>query len=157
MHAHRTVLTLRAVAVAVALLPLPALACTLTVTSNGALGMAVGNYTQLGSQLGSGSGATLTTLLPLLSGVTIDVGAPTLVQQPAGYSFATSTPEVAYNAAVLGLLTVKNQGYTAGATSFPTGLLGAVTVTIALQNRVTNTAGFPPGHYRTRTVVTCHP
>lgn len=157
MHAHGTVLTLRAATVVAALLPLPALACTLSITGNGALGMAIGNYTQLGSQLGTGSSATLTTLLPLLSGVTIDVGAPTLVQQPAGYSFGTSTPEVAYNASVLGLLTVKNQGYTTGPTSFPTGLLGAVTVTIVLQNRVTNSAGFPPGHYRTRTVVTCHP
>lgn len=157
MHAHGTVLTLRAATVVAALLPLPALACTLSITGNGALGMAIGNYTQLGSQLGTGSSATLTTLLPLLSGVTIDVGAPTLVQQPAGYSFGTSTPEVAYNASVLGLLTVKNQGYTTGSTSFPTGLLGAVTVTIVLQNRVTNSAGFPPGHYRTRTVVTCHP
>lgn len=156
MHANGTILTLLA-SLAAALAPLQASACTLSVTSNGALGMAIGNYTQLGSQLGTGSGATLTTLLPLLSGVTIDVGAPTVVQQPAGYSFGTSTPEVAYNASVLGLLTVKTQAYTTGATSFPTGLLGAVTVTIVLQNRVTNTAGFPPGHYRTRTVVTCHP
>jgi len=156
MHAHGTVLTLLA-SLALALAPLPALACTLSITNNGALGMAVGNNTQLGSQLGTGGAATLTTLLPLLSGVTIDVGAPTLVQQPAGYSFGTSTPEVAYNAAVLGLIQIKNQAYTTGATSFPTGLLGAVTVTIVMHNRVTNTAGFPAGHYRTRTVVTCHP
>lgn len=157
MHAHGAVLKLLAAAVVAAFVPLPALACTLTVTNNGALGMAVGNNTQLGSQLGSGNAATLTTLLPLLSGVTIDVGAPALVQQPAGYSFGTSTPEVAYNASVLGLIQIKNQVYTTGATSFPTGLLGAVTVTIVMQNRVTNTAGFPAGHYRTRTIVTCHP
>ncbi|WP_156384459.1 MULTISPECIES: hypothetical protein [unclassified Devosia] len=156
MHAHGRVLRLLA-SLAAALAPLPALACTLSITNNGALGMAVGNNTQLGSQLGTGSAATLTTILPLLSGVTIDIGAPTLVQQPAGYSFGTSTPEVAYTAGVLNLVPIKTQPYTASASSFPTGLLGIVTVTIVMQNRVTNTAGFPAGHYRTRTVVTCHP
>jgi hypothetical protein len=156
MHVHRTVLTLLA-ALAATLAPLPALACTLTLTGSGDLGMTLGNNTQLGSQLGNGSAATLTTLLPLVGGITIDVGAPTLVQQPAGYSFGTSTVEVAYTAGVLNLVPIKTQSYTTGATSFPTGLLGAVTFSMVLQNRVTNTAGFPAGHYRTRTVVTCHP
>lgn len=90
MHPHRavplTVLGLLALAT-------PAWSCTLNIPGgNGHLGTVQGNATQIGSQLGTGTSATLTTLLPLLSGVTIDVGAPVLVDSPPGYSSAPAPP-----------------------------------------------------------------
>jgi len=154
MHPHRS---LPLIAVALLLGAAPAEACTLNLNDSGELGTLVGNDTQIGSQIGGGTRARLTTLLPLLSGVTIEVGAPVLVDHPANYNAGTSTVEVSYDASILNVLAIRHQDYTAGATSFPTGVLGAVTVTLDLQNRVTNSTGLPAGTYRTRTTITCHP
>lgn len=145
-----------ALALIAVLAPLPALACTISLQSNGALRNSADNLT-LGSQVNGSTPATLTTLLPLLSGVTIDVGAPTLVQAPGGYNASGQNLQVAYTASVIGLIQLADQGYTSSPTSFPTGLLGAVTVTMVLHNRLTNPSGFAPGTYTTRTLVTCHP
>jgi hypothetical protein len=160
MYAYRGILIALGAAVVGILAPAAVRACTLSVADNGGLNMSQANPTQLGSEQTTTDAATMTTILPLVGGgVVIDVGTPTLVQQPAGYGFATSTTEVRYRAtATLGLLLIKDQAYTSATTSFPTGALGALTtVTLVLHNRITNTAGFPAGHYQTRTIVTCHP
>jgi hypothetical protein len=113
--------------------------------------------TVLASNVDISTPATLTTILPLLSGVTVEIGVPTVVNPPAGYNYGTSTTQVAYNASVIGVIQLKDQPFTTSATSFATGVLGALTVTIVMHNRVINTSGFPAGTYGTRTVVTCHP
>ena len=140
----------------VALLAGPTAACSIAVGTSGQLRLS-GDGTTLGSEVSGTTPATVTTVLPLLSGVHVDVSAPTLSQSPGGYNSASQTLQVAYTAAVLGLLTVRTQAYTSGATSFPTGLLGAVTLTITLNNRILNTSGFQTGTYGTQTVVTCRP
>lgn len=134
----------------------PATACTLTLTTAGALDLA-DDKIHLGSAYHDGRAAVLTTILPALSGVTIEVGAPTVFQAPAGYSYGSSAVEVAYTASVIGVIQIRSQGYTSSATSFPTGLLSGLTATLVMDNRITNTAGFPSGPYKTRTIVTCHP
>lgn len=112
--------------------------------------------TTLASDIGVPTPATLTTM-PLLSGVTVNVGVPALVCPPIGYNYGTSTTQVAYDASVLGVVQLEDQPFTSSPTSFSTGVLGALTVTIVMHNRVINTSGFPAGTYGTRTVVTCHP
>ena len=134
----------------------PAVACTLSVGTVGELRVGQDN-TILGSDVGVSTPATLTAILPLLSGVTVDVDTPSLVQQPSGYSFGSSSTQVAYDASVLGVVQVASQPYTSSPTSFSTGVLGAVTLTIVMHNRVINSAGFPSGTYGKRTLVTCHP
>lgn len=134
----------------------PAAACTISVGTSGTLALST-DGSVLGSEVPGGSSATVFTLLPLLSGVTVDVDAPTLAQAPGGYNAGSQTLEVAYTAEVPGLVNVKTQPYTTGATSFPTGLLGAVTLTITLNNRIINPGGFQTGSYGTQTVVTCRP
>jgi len=154
MHADRAILS--ALALASVLAGAPAAACTLTITTGGALDLS-DDHTQLGSQIKTGHAATLTTILPLLSGVTVDVDAPTVYTAPAGYNYSTSTTEAAYTASVIGVVTLKTQPYTTSSSSFQTGVLGAVTVTIVMHNRITNTSGFPSGSYKSRTIITCHP
>lgn len=144
------------IAFAAMLAPLPVLACSINLPVSGALRNSMSN-TVLGSQVNGNTPATVTMVLPLLSGVSVTVDAPTMAQSPAGYSSALETREVAYTAAVIGLIQLANQGYTTTTTNFSTGLLGAVTLTMTVHNRVNNPNGFAPGTYTTRTVVTCHP
>lgn len=144
------------IAVAAMLAPLEGLACSINLPASGTLRNSMSN-TVLGSQVNGNTPATVTMVLPLLSGVSVTVNAPTLVQFPAGYSSALETREVAYTAAVIGLIQLANQGYTTGTTGFSTGLLGSVTLTMTVHNRVNNPNGFAPGTYTTRTIVTCHP
>lgn len=138
------------------LAPLPAFACTLNLTSSGALRNSLDN-TVLGSQVNGNTPATVTILLSLLEGPTITVDPPTVVQSPPGYNAGLETREVAYSAAGLGLFPGVNRPYTTSSTSFSTGVLGLVTLTMTLNNRVNNANGFAPGTYTTRTVVTCRP
>lgn len=145
-----------ALALAALLAPLPALACTLNVSSSGMLRNSLDN-TILGSQVNGNTPATMTILLSLLEGPTITVDPPTVIQSPGGYNAGLETREVSYSAASLGLFPGANQAYTTSSTSFSTGVLGAVTLTMTLHNRVNNANGFAPGTYTTRTVVTCHP
>jgi hypothetical protein len=154
----RAVRALGAVVVTLAamLAPLPALACSINLPASGTLRNSMSN-TVLGSQVNGNTPATVTMVLPLLSGVSVTVNAPTIAQSPSGYNPALETREVAYTAAVIGLIQLANQGYTTTTTNFSTGLLGAVTLTMTMHNRVNNPNGFAPGTYTTRTVVTCHP
>jgi hypothetical protein len=145
-----------AAALAAPLTIVPALGCGIAVGISGQLKLSSDAQT-LGSEVGVATPATVTTLLGLLEGATIDVAAPTVTQSPSGYNAGQQQVQVAYTAAVLGLLTVKNQGYTSSATSFPTGVLGAVTLTITVNNRIINPASFAAGTYQTRTLVTCRP
>ena len=138
------------------LAPAPALACTINLPTSGTLRPSSDN-TVLGSQVNGNTPATVTMLLPLLQGVTIQVGAPSVAQSPGGYNATSETREVAYTAAVIGLIQLANQPYIATTTCFQTGILGTVTVSMTLHNRVTNPNGFAAGTYTTRTVVTCHP
>ncbi len=144
------------VALAAMLAPLPGLACSISLPASGTLRNSMSN-TVLGSQVNGNTPATVTMVLPLLSGVSVTVNAPTVIQSPAGYNPALETREVAYTAAVIGLIQLANQGYTSSTTNFSTGLLGAVTLTMTVHNRVNNPNGFAPGTYTTRTIVTCHP
>ena len=145
-----------ALALAVLVAPLPVLACTLNLTSSGTLRNSLDN-TVLGSQVNGNTPATVNILLSLLEGPTITVDPPTVVQSPGGYNAGLETREVSYSAASLGLFPGASQPYTTSSTSFATGVLGLVTLTMTLHNRVSNANGFPPGAYTTRTVVTCHP
>lgn len=151
IHASAGIVMLAALAA-----PLPALACTLNVVSSGTLRNSLDN-TVLGSQVNGNTPATVNVLLSLLEGPTITVDPPTLVQSPGGYNAGLETRAVSYTANSLGLFPGANQPYTSSSTSFATGVLGAVTLTMTLHNRVSNANGFPPGTYTTRTVVTCHP
>jgi len=138
--------------------PLPAEACSISLTTGGALRPSQDNKT-LGSEVNGTTPATLTSILSLLDGaVSIDVSAPTRIQTPGGYDASAEALQVAYVApSVLGLFGGATQGYTSSATTFRAGLLGALTFTITLHNRILNPNGFAPGTYTTRTVVTCHP
>ena len=147
----------RVLAIAAPLVPLPVLACSITLQTPGSLRASIDNTT-LGSEVNGTTPATLTSVLSILDGtVSIDVSAPTRIQSPASYNAAAEVVQVAYDApAVLGFGGA-SQGYTSSTTSFQAGLLGAVTFSITLHNRITNPNGFAPGIYTTRTVVTCHP
>jgi hypothetical protein len=154
----RTLIRLGAsvIAFAALLAPLPAFACTLNLQTAGALRNSLDN-TVLGSQVNGNTPATVTILLTLLEGPTITVDPPTLVVSPGGYNAALETRQVAYTVSALGLFPGASQAYTTSTTGFSTGILGAVSLTMTLNNRVNNSNGFPPGTYTTRTVVTCHP
>lgn len=136
----------------------PGYACSIALTTGGTLRPSSDNRT-LGSEVNGTTPATLTSILGLLDGtVSVDVSAPTRIQTPGGYNASAETLEVAYVApSVLGLFGGATQGYTSSATTFRAGLLGALTFTITLHNRILNPNGFAPGIYTTRTVVTCHP
>lgn len=138
------------------LAPLPALACTLNLQTAGALRNSMDN-TVLGSQVNGNTPATVTILLSLLEGPTVTVDPPTLVASPGGYNAGLETRQVAYTVSALGLFPGASQDYTTSTTSFSTGVLGLVSLTMTLHNRVNNANGFAPGTYTTRTVVTCHP
>lgn len=144
------------IACAALLAPLPALACTLNLTSSGTLRSSLDN-TVLGSQVNGNTPATLNILLSLLEGPTVTVEPPTVIVSPGGYNASLETRQVSYSVTSLGLFPGASQGYTSSTTSFSTGVLGLVTLTMTLHNRVNNTNGFAPGTYTTRTVVTCHP
>lgn len=138
--------------------PLPGYACSIALTTGGSLRPSSDNKT-LGSEVNGTTPATVTSILGLLDGaVWIDVSAPTRIQTPGGYNASAETLQVAYVApSVLGLFGGATQAYTSSATTFRAGLLGAVTFTVTLHNRILNPNGFAPGTYTTRTVVTCHP
>ena len=155
MHALRQLAASALLFVAL-LAPPPAFACTINLPTSGTLRNSMDN-TVLGSQVNGSTQATVTMVLPLLQGVTIQVGAPSIAQSPGGYNATSETREVAYTPAVIGLIQLANQAYTTTTTSFSTGVLGSVTVTMTLHHRVTNPNGFAAGTYTTRTLVTCHP
>lgn len=138
--------------------PLPVEACSIALTTGGSMRPSDDNKT-LGSEVKGTTPATLTSVLGVLDGVvSVEVSAPTRIQTPAGYNASAESLEVAYVApSILGLFGGATQGYTSSTTTFSAGLLGAVTFTITLHNRILNPNGFAPGTYTTRTVVTCHP
>lgn len=156
MHALTRKWAAAAVLAVAALVAQPVLACTLVLQSPGSLRASADN-TVLGSEVNGTTPATLTSILPLLSGITVEVASPTVVSAPGGYNSSAQTVQVAYTASVLGLIGITTQSYTTSSTSFSTGILGAVTMTMVVHNRVLNPNGFSAGTYTTRTVVTCHP
>jgi hypothetical protein len=147
-------------AFSISMLP-PALACGISIPSSGSLRInQLSNPTVLGSEVSGSTPATVTMILPILSGIVVDVERPVVTAYPAGYNLATSNPQVAYNASILGLLNIRDQTYTTATTQVSAGGLGnlvPLTVTLTLHNRVINTSGFPGGAYTTRTTITCHP
>lgn len=156
MHAHRAVLNILAVAAGLVLADTAA-ACSISIGTAGTLKVDNADPRTMSSAIGVPTPATVTSVLPVLEGVTFEVGVPTMGTAPAGYSYGTGSQQVAYTASVVGLLQIKDQPFTTSPTSFSTGVLGALTVTIVLHNRITNSAGFPSGSYSTRTLITCHP
>jgi len=146
-------------------IPLPAMAedvffsgdvdagCTVLGHLDGSLGMDLtSSGSILTSELPYGAPATVT----ILSTGTnyVNVSAPTLTAQGAGYSTTGQALEVKYLGA--GTLNTVSQAWTdVGTSKAGTSLLGAV---VTVDNRITNTtSGFPTGTYTTKTVVTCTP
>ena len=123
--------------------------CTLIVTTPGVLALSA-NGTQMSSDQLGGTASLMT--VASVGTSTLTVGAPTVTQSPGGYNQSGQVVEVSYQGA--GLLSGANQSYTTGQTTVPVpNIVSAVVLTI--NNRVTNSAGFPNGTYQTRTVVTC--
>jgi hypothetical protein len=123
--------------------------CSLVVLTPGTLGLSA-DGDRIGSQETGGLPATIT--VGSVGASTLTVAAPTVIQSPAGHNTGADLVEVAYQGA--GLLAAVSQGYTSVQTqnAIP-NLIGVVAVTF--HNRVTNSSGFEPGTYQTRTVVTC--
>jgi hypothetical protein len=153
---------MRTVAVAAALAALAwfttddAHACAISLIDGGELALNA-EHNQLTSE--PAGAATITTVIPSLTSVVIEVSAPTRIAQPPLYEPAGETVQVRYDASVLGLIHLKTQGWSGAATSFSSGILGlgALTVTMTVHNRIVNNGGFAAGSYGTRTIVTCHP
>lgn len=125
--------------------------CSLAAATNGTLALN-GAADVLSSAIVGGTAGTIT-ILSIGTDNTIEVAAPTLIAQGAGYSAGTDTLEVAYTGA--GGLTLVDQPFTTSTTTFDVDTIVASVLTV--NNRVTNTAGFTPGTYTTRTVVSCLP
>ena len=123
--------------------------CSLVVLTNGTLALSAdGN--RIGSQETGGLPATIT--VGSIGASTLTIAAPTVIQSPAGHNTGADLVEVAYQG--VGLLASVSHAYTSAQTqaAIP-NLIGVVAVTF--NNRVTNSSGFGPGTYQTRTVVTC--
>jgi hypothetical protein len=148
--------TLIAIAALARCLTGEAFACSISIESGGQMKLA-GDYQTLGSEVSGGSPARVLTALALLESAHIDVTPPTLVGTGSGYDSSQQIVDYAYSADVLGLVHVASQNYTTAPSTFATGVLGSVTVTVTLHNRIRNTRGFPYGTYQTQQVVTCRP
>jgi hypothetical protein len=123
--------------------------CTLLVLTPGTLALSP-DGTRLGSTETGGIAATMT--VTSIGSSTLTVGAPAVIQAPAGHATGSDLVEVAYVGA--GLLAGANQSYTAAQTAVAVpNIVSAVVLTI--NNRITNMTGFKAGTYQTRTVVTC--
>ena len=123
--------------------------CALVVLTPGTLALSAdGN--RIGSEEAGAISATMT--VGSIGASTMTVSAPTIIQSPPGHNTGGDLVEVAYRGA--GVLASANQPYTSAQTTVPVpNMVGVVVVTF--DNRVTNTSGFAPGTYQTRTVVTC--
>jgi hypothetical protein len=123
--------------------------CSLSINTPGVLALST-DGTTLGSQEAGGASAVVA--IVALGTNTVTVAPPTLSSSPAGYDAGSGEAEVAY-AGLSGLSGVSgvSQAYTTSSTSFPVSALA----TIAVNNRVVNSAGFAPGNYTTQTVLTC--
>ena len=133
-----------------------AAACSVSIGTPGQLRLS-SDGTVLGSDVGLATPATFTTSLGLLESAHVDVGAPVRTSEGSGYKSASESNQISYTAAVLGVLTVATQPFTSSPTTVATGILGQVTITFTLHNRITNPSSFTTGHYSTRTIVTCRP
>lgn len=122
--------------------------CTLGLSLAGTLGLST-DGTKLGSQEPGGVSATMTILS--VGSNTVTVAAPTRTGSPAGYSSTGESVEIAY-AGVGGLASVTH-AYTSSSSTFAVSTVPLTTV--QFNSRINNAAGFAPGTYSTRTVVTC--
>ena len=130
--------------------PARAQVCTLALGTGGLLDLSADGMV-LGSGEGLGASGTITILS--VGTNTINIDAPTRVgAAPAGYQTATETVEISYSG--LGDLSFVDQPYTSAATGFAVGTI-ALSI-LEIDNRILNPAGFAPGGYTTRTVVTCN-
>jgi hypothetical protein len=124
--------------------------CALSLPSNGTLALnSTGDV--LGSQVGLGTPGTVTVLS--IGSNNLDIDDPVLFASPVAYNTTGQVLEVAYSGAS-GLAAV-DQPYTSSDTSVAVGTIAASLLTV--NNRITNTNGFAPGSYTTRTVITCGP
>jgi hypothetical protein len=101
-----------------------------------------------------GSSAGVPAVLSILSvgGNTITVDPPTWVSTPTDYDGGGESLSVAYLGT--GGLSLVNQDYTTGQTSFPVNTLPLTLLT--LNARASNAeSGFPAGSYQMKVVVTC--
>ena len=124
--------------------------CSIGVPSPGTLALnTTGDV--LGSEVGTGTAGTVTILS--IGSNNLEVDAPILFDSPAGYNTSGQVLQVAYTGAA-GLSAV-SQPYTSSNTTVAIGTISAAVLTV--NNRVTNSNGFAPGSYTTRTVITCGP
>ncbi|MDB5541860.1 MAG: hypothetical protein JWQ89_3587 [Devosia sp.] len=124
--------------------------CSIVASTNGTLALDLATGDTLGSDETGGVAGSVTILS--IGNSTLTVGAPTRTSSaPVGYVTANEVVEVSY-AGASGLSAV-TQAYTTSQTSRPLGTIAASVLTI--NNRITNTSGFPAATYTTRTVVTC--
>jgi hypothetical protein len=126
--------------------------CSIEGHTNGALAIDItSGGTILTSTTPPGSAGTVT--IRATGSNFINVSAPTRTAQAAGYNAASEVLEVSYQG--VGTLSSVSQTFTNVGTSKPaTTLLAAI---LNVNNRITNTNGFPLGTYQTKTTVTCTP
>lgn len=124
--------------------------CSITASTNGTLGLNLTTGTTLGSEEVGGLPGSVTVLS--IGGSTLTIGAPTRTSTaPSGYVTGTELVEVSYSGAS-GLSGI-SQAYTSSQTTQSLSTIAASVLTI--NNRITNSNGFPAATYTTRTVVTC--
>ena len=140
---------LLALALVAVITPAHAAICVLSLPTPGVLTLSWD-----GLRLGSEEAAlptpgTLT--IVTIGAATLTVDPPVWTQVPGGYQSAAETRETRFTAPLTG--GSKPYAATAQAINVPNLLGSAVILTI--HDRITNPAGFAPGTYATRTVVTC--
>ena len=125
--------------------------CTITLDTPGSLSLNA-TRTAMTSELSAGGVSAIVAVVST-SNSTLTIGSPTLEAQGSGYSVGTQTLEVAYTG-LIGLTPVIKSFSTTGGT-YP--ILSVLPSLLTMDNRIVNSAGFPPGTYRTQTLVTCGP
>lgn len=129
--------------------PAAAASCTLALSAPGVLALS-GDATRFASTEVGGAPATVA--IGSIGTNTVTISAPTLTAYPPGFDPGSASLSLSYQGT--GVLAGISQPYTSQPSSFEVpGLLG--TVILNLNNRITASAGFSAGEYRTRTVLTC--
>ena len=123
-------------------------ACTLSITNGGAMTLSP-SATILGSEESGGVAAAL--LIASTGAATVQVSAPTLIENPSVYNDTSDVVETRYTGA--GALNGVVQNYTDTTTSFSFGIIPLSA--LSMNARITNLNAFAEGTYRVRTVVTC--
>lgn len=120
--------------------------CVLSVTTPGVLGVSASSGTELGSEQPGGVAAVMS-VTATAGAPTISFTAPTMSVKPTGYG---GTPAVSLKYTSPG---GANQAYTNGGSQYTSS--NALTDTITLNAKATDSSGFTAGSYQIRTTATC--